>query len=281
MPHPQRHTAVYVLIVALLGGPSTVMLAQASETGTGARRAVLLGKVLDDVRETPLEGVTIEIAGSTSRVVTNAHGAFIISLSSEQQLALTLTRIGYHQLTQLVYVSASDTSRISFFLAPAVTTLDTVNVAADAVSRSPRLAGYEHRRHQHIGGVFITRAQIERRKAVATSQFFYGMLGVRVVDSGSVKLLASTRGPRPTDQRTIGDRASRMTIGGLDLAPCYMSIGVDGQLKEWGFSVDEIPPNDIYGIEVYSGPATMPREFAALRPDGYCGLVMIWTRADQ
>jgi hypothetical protein len=60
-----------------------------------------------------------------------------------------------------------------------------------------------------------------------------------------------------------------------------MAVGVDGQLKEWGFSVDEITPNEIHGIEVYSGPSTMPREFATLRPDGYCGLVMIWTRADK
>ncbi|PYP61860.1 MAG: hypothetical protein DMD26_16715, partial [Gemmatimonadetes bacterium] len=138
-----------------------------------------------------------------------------------------------------------------------------------AVSRSPRLAGFERRRQQHIGGAFITRAEIERRNAIATSQLLLNMIGVRVIDSAGVKLLASARGYRVVFGRTP------------EIAPCIMAVGVDGQIKEWGFPVDDITPNDIYGVEVYSGPATMPREFATLRPDGYCGLVMIWTRADR
>ena len=264
----RKHRAICALVATLLTGLSPVVLAQARETAGRAQRAVLRGKVLDEERDTPLEGVTIDVVGSFARVVTDARGAFIVSLSSEQQLTLRLTRIGYRQLTQLVYLSAGDTSRIDFFLAPAMATLDTVNVAADAVSRSPRLAGFEHRRQQYIGGVFITRAQIERRHAIATSQLFSNILGARVIDSAGVKLVASTRGYKAV----LGPKA--------DIAPCVMAIGVDGQLKEWGFPVDEIPPNDIYGIEIYNGAATMPREFASLRPDGYCGLVMIWTRAE-
>ena len=60
-----------------------------------------------------------------------------------------------------------------------------------------------------------------------------------------------------------------------------MTIAVDGQPKGGGFSVDEIPPDDIYGIEVYSGPATIPREFMDLGNGADCGLVMIWTRVDR
>jgi hypothetical protein len=234
---------------------------------------VLFGKVIDETRETPLEGVTIEVVGRNATVVTDARGEFIVSLATGQQVTLTLTRIGYQQLTQLVSVPATDTTRASFFLTPVVATLDTVNVVGEAVSRSPRLAGYEHRRQQHIGGVFITRAQIEKRNAIATSQLFSNLLGARVIDSAGVKLIASTRGYKAIVGRALGPH--------LDIAPCVMAVGVDGQLKEWGFSVDEIPPNEIHGIEVYSGPSTMPREFATLRPDGYCGLVMIWTRADK
>jgi hypothetical protein len=63
------------------------------------------------------------------------------------------------------------------------------------------------------------------------------------------------------------------------MAPCVMPIGVDGHLKEWGFAIDQIIPRDIEAIEIYNGPATVPRELASsLR--GFCGLVMIWTRTD-
>jgi len=43
-------------------------------------------------------------------------------------------------------------------------------------------------------------------------------------------------------------------------------------------NVDDIPISDIHGIEVYSGPATVPVEYRNSLPNGFCGLVMIWTR---
>ena len=42
--------------------------------------------------------------------------------------------------------------------------------------------------------------------------------------------------------------------------------------------LDDITPADIYGIEVYRGPATVPRELLSLDASTSCGLVMIWTR---
>jgi hypothetical protein len=44
------------------------------------------------------------------------------------------------------------------------------------------------------------------------------------------------------------------------------------------FSVDEIRPEDIMGIEIYQGAATMPAEFSSVQHDAPCGLVMIWTK---
>jgi hypothetical protein len=45
------------------------------------------------------------------------------------------------------------------------------------------------------------------------------------------------------------------------------------------YSLNDIPANEIYGIEIYSGPATIPAEFRGALPNGVCGLVMIWTRS--
>ena len=82
-----------------------------------------------------------------------------------------------------------------------------------------------------------------------------------------VKLFASARG-------------SKVVAGGRgrQAVPCIMRVGVDGYVMEWGFAADHIATDDIYGIEVYAGPATIPREYASQITDGYCGLVMIWTR---
>jgi hypothetical protein len=59
-----------------------------------------------------------------------------------------------------------------------------------------------------------------------------------------------------------------------------MQLGVDGELR-YGFNLDTLAPEDIHGIEVYPGPATVPAEFASMRGTSRCGLVMGWTRRDE
>jgi hypothetical protein len=135
-----------------------------------------------------------------------------------------------------------------------------------------RLADFERRREHHIGGIFLTRADIERRHPVRTSSLFFGLAGVRIVDSGGVKMLASGRGENPT----FAGVKRRMFD---DLAPCYFNIGIDGLVGPNGRSVDDVPTHEIEAIEVYQGGASMPRELMLSRQDGYCGLVMIWTRS--
>ena len=46
-----------------------------------------------------------------------------------------------------------------------------------------------------------------------------------------------------------------------------------------GFSLNAVQPEEVHGIEIHSGPASIPSEFGGARMDAYCGLVMIWTRA--
>ena len=45
------------------------------------------------------------------------------------------------------------------------------------------------------------------------------------------------------------------------------------------FSVDEIRPEEILGIEVYLGAATIPAEFSSVQHDAPCGIIMIWTKS--
>jgi len=63
------------------------------------------------------------------------------------------------------------------------------------------------------------------------------------------------------------------------LAACIMPIAVDGHLKEKSFAIDDIPVTDVHGIEVYPGAGSIPAEFGSMKPDGWCGLIMIWTRS--
>ncbi len=59
--------------------------------------------------------------------------------------------------------------------------------------------------------------------------------------------------------------------------PASLRVAIDGQVQPGSTSLDIVAPEEIEGVEIYSGPATIPSEFAGAR-DQYCGLIVIWTR---
>ena len=70
------------------------------------------------------------------------------------------------------------------------------------------------------------------------------------------------------------ETASNRAGGGRDCPPQYV---VDGMRIE-NASPDEFVPQDVEAIELYSGPATIPPQFAPRFNSYTCGAVVIWTR---
>jgi hypothetical protein len=165
----------------------------------------------------------------------------------------------------------------------------TVTEKADVIST--RLAGFERRRLLKPGSVtFFTGEEITKRGTIRLSDALRRAHGVRIVDSQYLtgqKLVASSRmelpsggafARRPTTERFVRGSSPNPSPD-ADLRPCVLQVAVDGQLKERSFSVDEISVTDVHGIEVYPGASSLPSEFGSMKQDGWCGLVMIWTRA--
>ena len=165
--------------------------------------------------------------------------------------------------------------------------LDTVTVKDSADFMSPRLAGFEHRRLRKQGtATFFVGDDIRKRGTIRLSDALRRAHGVWIVDSGDVRLVASSRWRKPVGggflaplHRRTGTNLHPIMNADADLAPCIMQVGLDGVLKEWGFSVDDLSVTDVHGIEVYPGAASLPAEFGSTKRVGWCGLVMIWTRA--
>lgn len=129
-----------------------------------------------------------------------------------------------------------------------------------------------------------------KRGTIRVSDALRRAHGVRLVDGEygtSLKVVVSSRMELPSGggfivrgkpiKRERG--ASANPSAGGDLHPCILQVAVDGQLKERGFSVDEVSVDNVHGIEVYPGASSLPSEFGSMKPDGWCGLVMIWTRS--
>ena len=66
--------------------------------------------------------------------------------------------------------------------------------------------------------------------------------------------------------------------GGL----CYSAVVLDGAFVYQGmtgeslFDVNTLTVSELAGVEIYSGPATIPAKYNGTRVT--CGLVVIWTK---
>ena len=58
---------------------------------------------------------------------------------------------------------------------------------------------------------------------------------------------------------------------------CPVQIFLDG-IRAPGLDIDDVPPGDVEGIEVYNGAGTLPPQFNDRRGTPACGTIAIWTR---
>lgn len=221
--------------------------------------------IVTDTLLRPLGAADISVIGVGARVVTSENGRFRILQVPAGQYLLVVRRIGFAPTSGIVEVTADDTLRLTYSLARSVSTLDTVQVRERRVSI--RMLAFEQRRRQ-AQGQFLTQEEIDRRGSLQVADFIRGFRGVEV--------------SRVTTEQFAGTQAySRREGGGLTSESqqnfCALQVVLDGIILPRNFNLDLLPPpKQIAGIEVYSGPATIPPEFSG--PDRRCGVLAVWTR---
>lgn len=256
-------TGLVIVVTASACGIATQ--GSAAQQSRDSTRTLVRGIVRDATTREALADASVR-ANVGSTTTSNEKGEFVVEVPAAGRVTLHVRRLGYDSLSTDVDLGVPERG-VVVELHRVAQTLDTVAVATRPASWSAKVEGFEHRLARKNGGTFFTRDEIERRNPLVTSEVVRRAQGVRVIDSMGVRLFASARGNKLVD----GPR-------GRKSVPCIMRVGIDGQIMEWGFAADQIAPTEIYGIEVYSGPATVPREYASQVADGFCGLVMIWTR---
>ncbi|MGH7719817.1 MAG: hypothetical protein ACREON_13365, partial [Gemmatimonadaceae bacterium] len=166
--------------------------------------------------------------------------------------------------------------------------------------RSAELAGtgFDERRSRG-NGYFMTREQIERRRASRVLDLLRAVPGatvVRATGGGRDEVLQLDRGHGggrsgqltfAVGQRSIADttaaaattaRAEAITKEQADAGACSALYFVDGQeVDVTGTTIDAlVPVTEVMAIEAYRN-AQAPPQFRRSRT--YCGVVVIWTRA--
>lgn len=241
----------------------------------------LEGRVLDDASGRAIAGALVTLADFEGRVravvTTDDDGTFRFHEPEPagQTYELRVERVGYGPARATLEFDPDQPVQVDVILAPAAIPVDSIVVSG---RRRGRLAdvGFEARRGQG-GAIFIDRSEIDSRTPARVTDLLRGQPGLRVISIGQeedVRVGASGRSLSGADcQPAIWIDGSRIRSAGVpevNRAPTGSTIRVDPALTEL------IGPEDIEGIEVYTGPAGLPVRFRDRNVD--CGVVLIWTR---
>lgn len=250
--------------VGQLLGVILVLLAPRAARAQSTGSSAIVGVVRDQANA-PVPDVIVEVL-SVGRVRSDTAGAFRIGPVPPGTLIVRATRIGYQPVMKMLTTSAGEERRVDIVMSSATQQLPTVVVREDSTSTllsDP--TGFDSRRKTAVGGHFILEEDIAKKHITETEQLFHGIPTVQV-DTGGIIVIK--RGEISLRDIYMPPSPFNMCIGAQVL--------LNGVAMPQPFNINLVPPSNIRGIEIYSGPASTPTRLRS--PKTVCGTVAIWTK---
>jgi len=226
----------------------------ATQLAAQSRPGAISG-VVKDSAGTPIPDVEVTAIKAVRVVRTDTAGRFLISSLPSGSLDFSFRRLSYSPVVLSVLIPAEDTTDVTVTLGVSVQQLTGV-VVQEHAAQLRVLEAFETRRKQGIGH-FVTREQIEKRHPLLLSDMMRIIPGTTILTGEN------------------GRTALRFARVGR--SNCPPQFFVDG-MQVTGYSIDDMPPGDVEGVELYAGAAGLPPEFNRMRGTTICGTVAIWTR---
>ncbi len=146
------------------------------------------------------------------------------------------------------------------------TTAGAAKAAADTDFQTNDMQQFEARRKRGAG-YFLTGAQIRRDRGRALGDIITAHIpGLRMLYGTHLnsQYLISLRGEGP----------NALAVNGGGASLCYVQVFVDGSFIIDG-DISWISPSNVAGLEFYDATRVPP---AYRRPDGECGVLLVWSR---
>lgn len=217
--------------------------------------------VVSDTNLAPLQGAFVTVLSTKIRVGTGPNGRFRITRVPAGEYLIIVKRVGYRPTSAVIEVAAGDTARLSYTLENVVTELNPVTVTEKPSSL--RMGEFLARRKLGFGQ-FMTAEQIQNVNAVFATEIFRRFQGINV---------SPNRGRQITEYFALSNREG----GNPQYGACPYAVVLDDVPLPTPFNLDLLPPpRDLGGIEVYSGPGTVPAKYNGFNRG--CGVILVWTK---
>lgn len=255
---------------------SGIVIALLFVVRTGHAQGTVLGLVTDQAR-TPVRDAEVTMSKTGVWARTDSAGRFDLRGVPAGTQRVDVRRIGYAPTSVEVRIRNGDTVSIHVLLTSRAQMLPQVPVEGIAPSLVPyRLRGFERRRTSGVGH-FLTAANLALERSRPMGDVLVRLPGVFVVQSSTAACLATTRGAQSFQNSAAGWCGNKAVGGHYCPAAVFLDgVAVYGGHSEEIFNLNGLRADQVAGVEFYSGPATMPREFSA--PRGTCGVLVIWTK---
>lgn len=227
-----------------------------------------LSVLVIDESDQPIEAAGIELISGPRRMnaLTDSVGIARFSNVVGDSVGILVRLIGFFP-ARISARLAELGENVTVFLNRQPYGLRAVEVHDNSPS-STRLADFEARLRSRTASASVTRAEIEHRNPVRLSQMLRGISGLRIADSLGSMVAISTRGMKSVPAGS-----------GIALVPCVLRVMLDGIVLPALSDIDKVVPQDVHGVEVFFGAASVPPSLGGMRSDNWCGLIAIWTRS--
>ena len=236
--------------LALIAGHAEAARAQ----GTGTLRGV----VIDSATRTAVSGAEVSATALRQFARTDDRGQFTLDKLPAGQIELSIRRVGYEPQRETILATGGPRDSVLIVLVAQPAMLSGVNVSAAERRQREGIKGFYARRARGVGA-FVTREDLEARHARVPTDAL-NLPGIAVV-------------------HTRYGTAVRFTTGASLRRSCPPTLWIDGQ-RAPRMELDDIPVNDIEGIELYHGPSVTPGQFwQGNESNTSCGTIVVWSRA--
>ena len=234
----------------------------AAQTSSASYRGRLLG-VFNAQTGDPIQGAEVLDVLNKTKALTTGTGTVTLSFLPDGGSMIRVQKIGFNPYANVISISASDTVPVTVMLTPIAQTLPTVVSTTARTYISPALTEFEERRIRGHGK-FLSEEQLRKNDNRTMTDLFRQMgVMVQCTKLGSQCFAVSTR------------QGSRYALRGG--GSCSFDVYLDGQrIMDERRNLEKIFVNDIGGVEVYSGPASIPALYNMTGSS--CGVVLFWSR---
>ena len=235
-----------VLPLSLLVAPGSL--------GAQSKTASITGRVTNSDATDPVAGARVFLLNNRKVVTTDSIGRFAFRELKPGSYRIEASLIGMLPLTAVVTVAEGERKDVEFRTDSLGQLMPTIFVEGESAPQLIRVLSTFERRMAIGHGRFVTRDDITRRNPMKLMDLIRFMPGVRSDCRGYICKIQLNHDP----------------------SGCGPAIFVDEQRTHITV-LDNTPPTDVEGIEVYRGPAETPPELN--NEDARCGgAIAIWTR---